>query len=1421
LIILEDKMRKHKLIKIANVLMAILISVVLVFSDLSQVQAASSLDGVTPPKHDPASRQQLNQCISSQAETAYNALTGKIRFIGTGFGKPIQQSNKSLRSASPEAAARGYLAECGSLLGLSNQAAELTVKRQTKTADGRSVIRFQQVYQGIPVVGGDLVMQLNAANDIVMVNGEILPDIKLDIKAGISAAAAQQGALGLVAGKNNISSAALKVSAPQLWIYNPVLSQAKSGPTLLVWRMEVRPMKLAPIRELVLLDAHSGSVVLNFNQVDNARDRETYNLDGATSGSGTLVCDESDPTCAGGGSDTDAVNAHVYGGDTYDFYANYHGRDSLDNAGMTLYSYVHYDTGYCNAFWDGYEMTYGDGCFIVVDDVVAHEMTHGVTSNESNLDYSYQSGAINESFSDIWGEFVDLTNGKGTDTPAVRWLMGEDTSIGAIRDMKDPTTFGDPDRMGSPLYYTGSGDNGGVHYNSGVGNKAAYLITDGDTFNGYTVTGLGITKTAQIYYEAQTNILTSTSNYGDLYNALFQACTNLIGTSGITTDDCAEVRKATDATEMTPAGPPANDDFDTPELITSLPYTNVQDTTAATTAGDDPDLICAGSQKYNSVWYSYTPVSSQTVSLNTVGSNYDTLMAVWTGSRGSLDSVACNDDALLTSQLAFDATEGVTYYIEVVGYSSGGGSLTLNAPDLNNPLQDPSFEASIGSSLYWAQSSTNFGTPLCSVAGCGDGGGTAGPRTGAVWSWFGGTSYDETGSLSQTVTFPSGSAALGFYLWIGSAGAGSDAADVFTAKIDGTTVFSANATQASAYPTYTLIEINVSSFADGASHTVTFSSVTTGQSVNFNLDDVSLTDEVIPSPDISVTPTSFAVTLAQGQSTTRTMAIGNVGDAVLTYTIAKSNALTATISDQGIPLKTPTNGYVLNGIGHAGKAPLINVPEVVYVEPLASSVINFDNTTQPCGFDETTALREAYAALGVHFAGPATLDGGGILDACSDFSVAGYSAPNFLAFNTGAVFSNGGVSRPPEKVTFDAAASYVEAKVGSYTSAGSSLTLTAFNAAHTQIGIATVTLSSTLQVISVSAPGISSVEFSTPAAVFVLDDLGWNGAPLNWLSASPVSGSVNPSGSQNITVQFNTSGLTPGTYHANLFIASNDPDENPVTIPVTLVVTPVTYTIAGNAGAPGVTLSRTGGSSVTAASNGSYSITVPYGWSGTVTPAKTGYTFTPVNRSYTNVLTNQTGQNYSATLTLTSTGTQDGWVLESSETSNKGGTMNSAAATFNLGDNAARKQYRGILSFSTGANLPDNAVITAVTLKLKKSAVVGGGNPVAIFRGFMFDIKNGFFGTAPSLQAADFQALASKSYGPFNTALAGGWYSINLTGASAYVNKAATNGGLTQIRLRFGLDDNNNAIANYLSFYSGNTATAAYRPQLVITYTLP
>jgi hypothetical protein len=186
-------------------------------------------------------------------------------------------------------------------------------------------------------------------------------------------------------------------------------------------------------------------------------------------------------------------------------------------------------------------------------------------------------------------------------------------------------------------------------------------------------------------------------------------------------------------------------------------------------------------------------------------------------------------------------------------------------------------------------------------------------------------------------------------------------------------------------------------------------------------------------------------------------------------------------------------------------------------------------------------------------------------------------------------------------------------------------------------------------------------------------------------------------------------------------------------------------------------------------------------------------------------------------LRLYSIAAQDGWVLEKSEMSKTGGSINNASGTFILGDSADKKQYRSILSFKT-STIPDNATITSVKLLVKRMEIVGaGGNPLSIFKGFMVDIKDGFFGFL-TLQASDFQMAANDTLGPVNGTLGQEGYHITLTPLKANINKLVTNGGLTQIRLRFKLDDNNNTIANQMIFYSGNATNQADRPQLVIAY---
>ena len=291
-------------------------------------------------------------------------------------------------------------------------------------------------------------------------------------------------------------------------------------------------------------------------------------------GSSKIQCINRDDDCTFG-ADSDADDAHKYTHGAIRLYHQVHGRYNVDLLfpEEPIKSVVHYGFSEPNAFWDGWFLVYTDG--FPADDVVAHELTHAVTQNESNLFYYYQSGAINESFSDLWGEFYDQTNGLGTDTASVKWLLGENiVEQGAIRSMSNPPAYNDPDRMSSSFYYEGAQDSGGVHINSGVNNKAVFLMVNGGAFNGKTVTALGWEKTAVIYYEVNTNLLTSGADYSDLYYALQKACSSLIGQKGITAGDCLEVKDAVDAVEMN-GQPATNFNTDAPVCTTAGAVPNI------------------------------------------------------------------------------------------------------------------------------------------------------------------------------------------------------------------------------------------------------------------------------------------------------------------------------------------------------------------------------------------------------------------------------------------------------------------------------------------------------------------------------------------------------------------------------------------------------------------------------------------------------------------------------------------------------------------------------------------------------------------------------------------------------------------------------------------------------------------------------
>lgn len=593
---------------------------------------------------------------------------------------------------------------------------------------------YTQTYKGVDVFGSMLRVQVDREGDLTSVNGYAAPDLSLSVEPRISARDAGERAVGLVREDppaHDGEAADLTGIAPKtsdLVVYRMGATRGEAGAAVLAYQVEVTNDD--NIRDAVFIDAQTGKALNRWSMVHGALDRELYEATGTrTAPVLTRVWKEGD--AFPGALNADQQNLVNSAGESYWLYRNTFGRDSYDGAGATMKTVNNDPRISCpNANWNGVTTNYCNG--VTSDDVVSHEWGHAYTEYTSGLIYQYQSGALNESYSDVWGETLDLVNGRedagenyqakravgdcdktappavdmqitapanlvgpclavaatgakpftttpvtadvvvaldaantagptttdgcsaftnaaavsgkwayvdrgtcgfadkvanaktagatgivignnNSDIPAgftgdpalygvmvsqadgakfksatapvkvsvtaddvsarpdtTRWLMGEKSTAfgGAIRDMWNPTCYGDPGKVTDAEYKcdpTGA-DAGGVHSNSGVPNHAYALVVDGGTFNGQSVTGLGLDKAAAIWWRAQTAYLTPQSNFTDAANAFEQSCADLVGqpinklttapgatpesATPIAAGDCASVTAATAATEM-------------------------------------------------------------------------------------------------------------------------------------------------------------------------------------------------------------------------------------------------------------------------------------------------------------------------------------------------------------------------------------------------------------------------------------------------------------------------------------------------------------------------------------------------------------------------------------------------------------------------------------------------------------------------------------------------------------------------------------------------------------------------------------------------------------------------------------------------------------------------------------------------------
>ena len=449
---------------------------------------------------------------------------------------------------------------------------KLVVRDVIKNADGTTHTRYERTYAGLPVLGGDLVVHETKAGKTQGVTKATKATIKVsDVTPDIARSTAEKQAVSAAKAEGSKKSAADKAPRKVVWAADGkpalayetvvggfqhdgtpqqlhVVTDAETGKKLYEWEAVKTGTGNSQYSGKVTIGTSLSGSTYQLNDTSRGA-HKTYNLNRGTSGTGTLFTDADDTWGTGAASNTQtaAVDAHYGAQVTWDFYKNVLGRTGIRNDGKAAYSRVHYSSGYVNAFWQDscFCMTYGDGSGnskpLTSLDVAGHEMSHGVTANTAGLNYSGESGGLNEATSDIFGTAVEFYAANASDVGD--YLIGEKIDINGngtpLRYMDKPSKDGaSRDSWSSSL---GSVD---VHYSSGPANHFFYLLSEGSgaktingvsynssTSNGSTVTGIGRDKAIKIWYKALTEYMTSTTKYAGARTATLSAASALYGST--------------------------------------------------------------------------------------------------------------------------------------------------------------------------------------------------------------------------------------------------------------------------------------------------------------------------------------------------------------------------------------------------------------------------------------------------------------------------------------------------------------------------------------------------------------------------------------------------------------------------------------------------------------------------------------------------------------------------------------------------------------------------------------------------------------------------------------------------------------------------------------------------------------------------
>jgi thermolysin len=463
---------------------------------------------------------------------------------------------------------------------------ELDVRRVFVDELSMAHTRMQQKVGGVPVFGGEAIVHLNKDGSFFALTDNLVRKVPHDLDTN----PAFDGAVAIDRVLGEYDCADCLTSEPKADLL--VLPQDEGARLVYRVALQREDGTANTSMPVVFIDAKSGEKVWEYDNLQTATGTSLYNGNvtintylksgtyymedlsrkivtrdnrntpssfGAMFGLAGSTYDFTDTNDVWGESAQAAqkagVEAHYGSATTYDYFKNVHGRDGIDGNGgpggytahdgttKLVVSRVHYSTKYNNAFWNGSMMTYGDGdgttfTPLVTLDICGHEMTHGVTERTANLTYSNESGALNEAISDIMGAMVErYARGDSANI----WMIGEDaytpsTPGDALRYMDDPhkakdggyTANDDPDHYSER--YTGTGDNGGVHINSGIPNKMFYLLAVGGSHHlGGSMTGIGHDKAAAIVYKALTTYMTSSTNFAQARTAMINASNALYG----------------------------------------------------------------------------------------------------------------------------------------------------------------------------------------------------------------------------------------------------------------------------------------------------------------------------------------------------------------------------------------------------------------------------------------------------------------------------------------------------------------------------------------------------------------------------------------------------------------------------------------------------------------------------------------------------------------------------------------------------------------------------------------------------------------------------------------------------------------------------------------------------------------------------